>query len=896
MATHIRAGEITAKSDTAVNNPNPLKYYFKLVTYVDPRPGIPDDQATLFFGDGTSQTVGKFSDVPIAPDINRRVFYFEHIYSAAGRSYDVVYNEENRNSSIINIASSSTNSFYIRTRVSIFPQIGINRSPQFSVPPIDWAAQGQIFVHFPGAYDLDQDSLSYRLVVPQRNSGLSTAPVAADVFSYRYPNDPSFGGNTVTDPVTGVTPGQPVRFDLNAHTGEIRWNAPNMIGEYNIALVVEEWKVVPGRGAIKLGEVTRDMQIRVRGTVNQRPILQVPNDTCVVAGTLIRSVVKATDSNGDPLTLNAYSGILPPATFVQTAPTSGTFQWQTRCADISEQPYQVVFKVTDNPGQGETPLVDLKAWNITVVGPAPTGLTATPQPNRQILLTWNQYTVAGCANAEKILIYRRENLANFVPTTCQTGVPASTGYQKIGEVGPNITSFTDNNNGQGLRPGANYCYLIYAQFPAPKRGESLASLEVCAEVPILGTALTNVTVTETSLTNGKIQVRWSKPLGDLSQFTGPYQYRLQRAIGVTDGQIYKQIFSSANLDDTAFVDQGLNTQDSAYHYRLDFYYTNNGVLELLESSQPASSVRLTAESVGETMQLNWTYQVPWNNEPRKHLIYREINQAFVLIDSVQAGPFSGSYTDRGTFNNEPLRFGRTYCYYVQTVGQFVNPKLPPVVRNNSERFCAVVRDTTAPCPPTLSLALLNCDSLQQVPFGPPFSNKLRWQPATGNECGNDVKEFKIYYQAREGESFEYVATTPATSFLHQNLPVPSGCYAVTAVDSSGNESRYSNIVCQDVCYFLELPNIITPNGDRANDTFRPRQSAFIRSVRYQVYNRWGVKVFDKTTGPTIDWDGTADDGNRLADGIYYYLAEIEFAGRDPKASRRTFKGWVEIVR
>ena len=132
--------------------------------------------------------------------------------------------------------------------------------------------------------------------------------------------------------------------------------------------------------------------------------------------------------------------------------------------------------------------------------------------------------------------------------------------------------------------------------------------------------------------------------------------------------------------------------------------------------------------------------------------------------------------------------------------------------------------------------------------------------------------------------------------MHQNLQVPTACYAVTAIDSSGNESARSNIVCQEVCFFLELPNIITPNGDNRNDTFRPRQSAFIRSVNFKVYNRWGVEVFSKVTGPSIEWGGVNNSGTRVPDGIYYYLAEIEFASPNPESSRRTFKGWVEVTR
>src|SRR6476620_7950578 len=140
-ATHIRAGEITAKSDTALVNPNPLKYYFKLVTYVVTSQGqiIPDNTGTLFFGDGTSQTVTREPETILPNNVTRRVFYFNHVYPAAG-TFKVMYNEQNRNSSIVNMDLPSMNSFLIQTTVTITPQIGINHSPQFSVPPLDVAA------------------------------------------------------------------------------------------------------------------------------------------------------------------------------------------------------------------------------------------------------------------------------------------------------------------------------------------------------------------------------------------------------------------------------------------------------------------------------------------------------------------------------------------------------------------------------------------------------------------------------------------------------------------------------------------------------------------------------------------------------------------------------------
>src|SRR5690606_22681854 len=95
IATHIRAGEITSKSDT-VANPNPLRFHFKLVTYVVTGANIPDLNATIFFGDGTSDTVPRASETQLPNNTTRRVFYASHTYPAPG-IYSASYSEQNRN-------------------------------------------------------------------------------------------------------------------------------------------------------------------------------------------------------------------------------------------------------------------------------------------------------------------------------------------------------------------------------------------------------------------------------------------------------------------------------------------------------------------------------------------------------------------------------------------------------------------------------------------------------------------------------------------------------------------------------------------------------------------------------------------------------------------------------
>jgi hypothetical protein len=77
----------------------------------------------------------------------------------------------------------------------------------------------------------------------------------------------------------------------------------------------------------------------------------------------------------------------------------------------------------------------------------------------------------------------------------------------------------------------------------------------------------------------------------------------------------------------------------------------------------------------------------------------------------------------------------------------------------------------------------------------------------------------------------------------------------------------------------------------------------VRRIRFQAFNRWGVKVFENATtaddAVLINWNAGGPAGDlgtttRVSGGIYYYLAEVEFA--DFANTKRTYKGWVEVIR
>ncbi|MFD2786657.1 T9SS type B sorting domain-containing protein [Hymenobacter rubripertinctus] len=918
QATHLRAGDIQAKTDTTAAR-NPRRIFFKLVLYTSAEQGVADEPGvTIYFGDNTctkDNEILRFSKQLISPDTYRNVYYFEHTYNAAN-VYKVIYLSNNRVAGVVNMSNSVGTPFEISTTVTIDPFLQ-NTSPALLAPAIDKAAVRQVFLHNPAAFDADGDSLVYALRPSQQAPKPSGCePGIVDVAGFRYPADPSLGGSPVQVAYAGPPvgrPGEAAIFQQDPQTGQIVWNSPAVAGVYNIAFSVREYRRVPGGKARVIGEVVRDMQIIVTNTLNQRPILKVPLDICVVANTPVPGgTVTATDPDGNPVKLEAFGGMLPtPGSFVQSSkgpPTAqGLFRWTPTCLDIRQDPYQVLFKATDEPSNGQTPLIDERIWRITVIGAAPQNLRATLLGSTT-RLDWDSYS---CQNPNaQLLIFRRENSFPFTPGPCETGLPAAAGYTQIGSVSAGTRTFLDDNNGKGLERGKTYCYRIYVKFAAPAGGESLASNEACVALTGRSALLTNVTVDRTETVNGQITVRWTKPTSSVG-FLAPLGYRLFRASGQSPAATdFAQVFTTTNLSDTIFVNQGLNTTATAYTYRLEFYHTPvSGSAEVVEKSGPASSVRVTAtpNPLAGTIGVTWTYNVPWDNTRSPATIYRrEPGGAFRPIAKVTGTATGGTFTDNG--GGTPLLKNRTYCYYIKTKGIYASGVPADSLINLSQEQCANLQPV--PCTPVLTLKPTNCDSLASRLFDLPttpqtgmvYTNYLSWtlsnQPTA--DCSRDIVQYIILKGTLAGEPLKEIARVPGTQLFYQdgNLPSAQACYAVQAVDVNGALSAVSNSECKDNCLLFLLPNIFTPNGDRFNETFRPKVFSPIERTAIKIYNRWGKKVYESDKDPLINWTGgSSGEGNtngRVSEGMYFYQAEVEF--KDANHTKRVFKGWVQINR
>lgn len=871
MATHIRAGEITLRRIGI----GALQYEITMRIYYDTNFGINNTTGEIFIFSGNnpnpvSFVIPQISRTFLAPQVDIGIFKGNYTFPSAGE-FTLSYSEQFRNGSIINMFDPNGTEFSVRTTFTIFPASN-NNTPELLVPPIDIAFTNQVWIHNPGAFDVDGDSLSYRLTVPSRD-------INTPVSGYQFPNSPSILGNNPAS-----------TFVLDPITGTLTWNAPRLVGVYNVAFFVDEW-----RRGVRMSSTMRDMQIIVGAGNNQPPQLNIPRDTCVVAGTNLVGVISATDPNNDSINLSAFGGPFMvnnnPATFTVNNPMpsggNGVFQWQTNCTHVRAQPYQVVFRAEDKKTGIPQGLADIKAWNVTVIGPPPNLTTAAPT-NKAVQLIWNPYT---CTNAIRMEIWRKEGPPGFSVGPCQQGMPLNSGFIRIAIVnigGNNPNTYLDSLQ---LKRGTNYCYVLVAEFPLEGRGRSIPSNEVCVRLDMDVPVITNADITNTDSQTGSVRVAWTPPKGlDSTIYTPPYRYILERA--TAPSAQFTVVFNTTDLLDTAFVDNGLNTLNLEYRYRISFLYGQN--LTLREQSSIANTVRLNSVPGIDEIVLNWKAEVPWDFRGLYQYVYREISGTFTLIDSVLITNNSNlSYIDGGSFGGIPIVQGEVYCYYVMTVGSYFNPLLPTRLFNASQIICVTAKDTIPPCTQGVELRNYSCEAQD---FGNTLEVNFSWFKEVLAGCTDDVASYNIYYSPTQEGSMALLANTTDTFFRFTSSTNVAGCYALRVVDISGNESNFSNRICVESCPYYELPNFISPNGDGKNDRFMPLPTPrFVEKVVFRVFNRWGRPVFFSDNNIMLNWPGTSTSGQKLPDGVYFYTADVTFFSINTPAPTKLLKGWIQIL-
>lgn len=839
-ATHNRAGEITYKQISA------LTYEITLVTYTSTRPGTADrPQLDIYWGDGTFNTVDRIEELYMPDFYKRNTYKYRHTYPGAG-TFKISVEDPNRNEGVANIPESVNVKFAISTTLQINPLLGYNNTPILLNPPIDNAAQNRIFVHNPAAFDPDGDSLSYQLTVCLGDNG---NPIPG----YKFPESSNI----------------PIYVD--SITGDLVWDAPPKVGIFNVAIAINEW-----RHGIKIGQIIRDMQIEVRPTDNYPPYINPIDPYCVIAGEYLEFLVTARDSAIDNIEMKSTGGPYElsesKATFTAQNGygfASGTFKWNTVCSHIRKSPYQVIFKAEDN--NTEVNLVDIKSTSILVISPAPKVESLDPA-NNSITLNW---TFDNCNNHVGYRIYRREGKSGFNPGNCQTGLPASAGFKLVHRItDPKTVQWLDNNNGNGLYQGQEYCYRITAMYA--DSAESIVSNEMCTDLVNGIPTITRVSVEKTSTSLGEIDLRWEAPTEfDNIAAPGPYRYLIYRSNDLW-GKNLELIDSIDGINNTQYIDKNLNTKDNSYSYSVAFYNVTPGQRFLIGMPQVASAPRLRALGIDNAVKLVLEKNVPWIDTA---MIVYKLNTSTSAYDSI-------GITNQKEFIDRGLNNGIEYCYYVKTLGKYTSTIITDTIVNKSQIQCATPIDTVPPCPPVLSVSSLCTESM----------NVLNWTNPE-KTCDEEVVRYNIYFTPVYEGTLELVATlnNASDTFYNHTLDIGlAGCYLVTAVDSFNNESRNKATVCIDVCHSKYLlPNVFTPDGNSMNDKLVPIENDNITQVDFKLYNRQGILIFE-TTDPNINWDGKYMTNNKqVSPGVYYYVCDV-YERRLTGLVPRTITGFVHV--
>lgn len=850
LATHQRAAEIIY---THVSG---LTYKVKIITYTNNNQANDSrDYLPLVWGDGEMEEIPRVIKQLIGSNMVYNEYHATHTYPTIG-AYMLSMEDPNRNYGVANIPNSIDVPIYVETELIINPFVGGNNSVQLLNEPLDFGCVNRVFVHNPGAYDVDGDSLSYKLVKCRGANG--------DVIpGYKYPNQ--------------VLPDPQNTFTINPYSGDVIWEVPNLQGEFNIAILIEEW-----RQGIKVGSVVRDMQIQIITCEENPPIIECLDDTCVTAGDELIFDIRAVSEDSDIVTITTTGGpfeVSDSPAYIQPDPAIGdslavtTFHWETVCNHVKKHPYSVYVKAVDDGVP--VSLVSYKTLNITIVAPEVENVFAEPLGN-SITLNWDP---AQCQNAKGYKIYRRNGFSGFEPGYCETGVPAYTGYQLIDEIeGVDVTSYSDDNHGSGLVHGVLYCYIVTSYFS--DGAESYASEEACTSLIRDLPVITNVSNDADNNLDGNIYLAWSKPVDlDTIEYPGPYQYEIYRAENLTGGT-FNHISTNFGFNDTLYYDHNVNINQSGfpYRYRVDLISESVGYIG---PSAEASSVFLSIYETDEELKLRFEFNVPW------------LNSGFVVFRKDPGGTTYDSIgvTNKKYYNDTGLENGLEYCYYVKAIGSYSTPGLIDPLINYSQKACGIPYDNVPPCPPVLTVKT-DCEEV---------ANYLSWTNLLADTCNLDIRKYLISYASTPYSEFNIIDSTIGihdTTYIHSGLPSVIGCYEVRAVDSLGNISLPSNMACVDtLCGGFRLPNAFTPNGDQWNEYFKayPGTMGAVEKIDLIIFNRYGKKVYT-TNDKFFEWDGTnMHTGAALPEGAYFYVCDVyeyTFEG----VRKRTIKGSITLLK
>ena len=163
-------------------------------------------------------------------------------------------------------------------------------------------------------------------------------------------------------------------------------------------------------------------------------------------------------------------------------------------------------------------------------------------------------------------------------------------------------------------------------------------------------------------------------------------------------------------------------------------------------------------------------------------------------------------------------------------------------------------------------------------------------------AGSDITVKKgeiVILNAQGGDLYSW---SPSTDLDNGFIPNPqltakeTTTYIVKVSDIT-NTCFDKNEVTVIVKSPITIPNVITVNGDGANDTWIIENINEYPNATIEIFNRWGNIVW-KSIGYSKQWDGTNHhNGEVLPDGTYFYIINLQ-----NQLYKEPSTGWIQIIK
>lgn len=388
---------------------------------------------------------------------------------------------------------------------------------------------------------------------------------------------------------------------------------------------------------------------------------------------------------------------------------------------------------------------------------------------------------------------------------------------------------------------------------------------------------------------------------------GEAQVKERLAIGTKVGKL--STFDVVGKKHSYFLVKGTGDNDNKYFAIVGDELRTNAFLNA--KAQPQLSVRIeSVNDLGYKVQKMFTIKVLPSDGSGQDIAIKELSlSSNTVAENKPSGTLVGELLAKGNLPGDKLTFGLIEGKgaedndLFEIVGNTLRTKKPLDFEEKPLRTVRII--VTSQASGVLEQALLvRILDVNEPPIILTKSLKIAENSPKGTLVG------KIEAKDPEGGTLRYAhanQTSESSASETFDIGLHSGEVRVNnpkLLDYEKNKKIFLEVAVSDeqglktvfiltilledvIEAFLPVNNIITPNNDGFNDSWKIRNLAAYKGYSLLIFNAAGRQVYQSNDYQN-DWEGTFE-GKPLPSGVFYYIFSNPAQGR-------TFKGAISVIR